>query len=81
MNANVFTLLHESRLAIPLPKGGTREFPEEVQERPYEAYGNVMKEYVAVPNDPLAKTKEPQKYLDVSYEYTKTLKPKPAKKR
>jgi hypothetical protein len=32
----------------------------------YEAYGNVMKEYVAVPNDLLAKTKELQKYLDVS---------------
>jgi hypothetical protein len=47
----------------------------------YEAYGNVMKEYVAVPNDLLAKTKELQKYLDVSYEYSKTLKPKPAKKR
>jgi hypothetical protein len=40
-----------------------------------------MTEYVAVPNDLLAKTKELQKYLDVSYEHSKTLKPKPAKKR
>jgi hypothetical protein len=34
VNGNMFTLLHESRLAIPLPEGGTRKFPEEVQDRP-----------------------------------------------
>jgi len=40
-----------------------------------------MKEYVAVPDTLLGKTKELQKYLDLSYEYANTLKPKPTKKR
>jgi tRNA 2-selenouridine synthase SelU len=47
----------------------------------FEAYGTVMKEYVAVPNDLLAKTKELQKYLELSYEYAKTLRPKPTTKK
>jgi hypothetical protein len=41
----------------------------------FEAYGAVMKEYVAVP-DSLQK-----KYLDLSYEYAKTLRPKPTKRK
>jgi TfoX/Sxy family transcriptional regulator of competence genes len=40
-----------------------------------------MKEYVAVPEGLLKNTKELKKYLDFSYEYAKTLKPKPAKKK
>jgi TfoX/Sxy family transcriptional regulator of competence genes len=39
-----------------------------------------MKEYVTVPDDLLGKTKELQKYLGLSYEYVKALKPKPTKK-
>ncbi len=39
-----------------------------------------MKEYVAVPDALLKKTSELAKYLDLSYEYAKTLKPKPSKK-
>ena len=37
-------------------------------------------EYVAVPDALLKKTKELQKYLQVSYEYALTLKAKPTKK-
>jgi TfoX/Sxy family transcriptional regulator of competence genes len=39
-----------------------------------------MKEYVAVPDVLLENTKELQKYFEFSYEYAKTLKPKPTKK-
>ena len=81
VNGNMFTLLHESRLAIRLPEAERENFLKKYKTGLYEAYGNVMKEYVAVPNDLLAKTKEPQKYVDVSYEYSRTLKPKPAKKK
>jgi hypothetical protein len=35
-----------------------------------------MKEYVTVPDGLLEKTKELQKYFEMSYEYAKTLKPK-----
>jgi len=81
VNGNMFTLLHESRLAIRLPEAEREKFLKKYKTGLYEAYGNVKKEYVAVPNDLPAKTKELQRYLDVSYEYSKTLKPKPAKKR
>lgn len=40
-----------------------------------------MKEYVAVPDALLKKTKVLQKYFALSYAYAKTLKPKPTKKR
>jgi len=65
-----------SRIAARHPSAGseTREFLKKYKTGVCEAYGNVKKEYVAVPNDLLAKTKELQKYLDVSYEYSKTRK-------
>jgi TfoX/Sxy family transcriptional regulator of competence genes len=40
-----------------------------------------MKEYVTVPDKLLENTEELKKYLDLSYEYVKTLKPKPTKKK
>lgn len=40
-----------------------------------------MPEYVAVPAALLKKTKELQKYLELSYEYVKTLRPKPTRKK
>ena len=46
-----------------------------------EAHGTIMKEYVMVPAELLKNTKELKKYLNVSYEYAKTLKPKAQKKR
>ena len=46
----------------------------------FEAYGTVMKEYVAVADKLLTKTKELKKYLELSYSYAQTLKPKPTKK-
>jgi TfoX/Sxy family transcriptional regulator of competence genes len=40
-----------------------------------------MQEYVAVPAALLRNTKELKKYINLSYEYAKTLKPKPTKKK
>jgi TfoX/Sxy family transcriptional regulator of competence genes len=39
-----------------------------------------MKEYVTVPDSLLKNTKELRKYLETSYAYIGTLKPKPTKK-
>lgn len=47
----------------------------------FEAYGTVLKEYVAVPDALLKKTKELQKYLALSYAYAQILKPKARKKK
>lgn len=40
-----------------------------------------MKEYVRIPDALFRKTGEVRKYLDMSYEYAKTLKPKPTTKK
>ena len=78
----MFTLLHQSRrLAIRLPEDKRAEFLKKHETTLFEAYGAVMKEYVAVPDALLKNTKELQKYLESSYEYAKTLKPKPASKK
>jgi hypothetical protein len=82
INGNMFTLLHQSeRLAIRLPDGKREEFLKKYKTTIFEAYGVVMKEYVAVPDAMLKNTKELKKYLEFSYEYAKTLKPKPSKKK
>ena len=81
LNGNMFTLLHQSsRLAIRLPEDKRKEFLKKYKTKLFEAYGAVMAEYVAVPDSMLKNTKELQKYLEASYEYVKTLKPKPTKK-
>jgi TfoX/Sxy family transcriptional regulator of competence genes len=82
LNGNMFTLLHDSdRLAIRLPENKRTEFLKKHKTTLFEAYGAVMKEYVAVPDALLANTEELRKYLEASYEYAKTLKPKPTKKK
>ena len=82
INGNMFTLLHQSQtLAIRLPDGSREEFLKKHKTKLFEAYGAVMKEYVTVPDSLLKNIKELQKYLEASYEYAKTLKAKPTKKK
>ena len=82
VNGNMFTLLHQSNtLAIRLPEGKREEFLKEHKTKLFEAYGAVMKEYVEVPDSLLSNSKEMKKYLEASYEYAKTLKPKSTKKK
>jgi len=82
LNGNMFTLLHQSRtLAIRLPEGEREKFLKKYKTKLFKAYGAVMKEYVTVPDSVLTKTKELQKYLELSYEYAKTLKPNPTRKK
>jgi len=68
-------------MALRLPNEEREQFLKKYKTTLFEAYGTVMKEYVAVPDALLQKTKELQKYLALSYEYAKTLKPKPTKKK
>jgi TfoX/Sxy family transcriptional regulator of competence genes len=82
LNGNMFTLLHQSQtLAIRLPAEEREKFLKKYKTTLFEAYGAVMKEYVRVPDSLLAKTAELRKYLDLSYEYAKTLKTKPTTKK
>lgn len=79
-NGNMFTLLHLGRLAIRLSEDDREKFMKKYKTGLFEAYGTVMKEYVAVPDSLLEKTKELQPYLRASFEYAKTLKAKATKK-
>jgi hypothetical protein len=82
LNGNMFTLLQDSRsLAIRLPEDKREEFLKKYKTTLFKAYGAVMKEYVAVPDALLKNTRELQKYLELSYEYVKTLKSKPTKRK
>jgi TfoX/Sxy family transcriptional regulator of competence genes len=83
MNGNMFSLLHspDGRLALRLPEAERGKFLKKYKTDLFEAYGTIMKEYVAVPDDLLKKTKELQKYFAMSYDYAKTLKAKPTKKK
>jgi len=83
LNGNMFTLLHspEGRMALRLPPREREQFLKKYKTKLFEAYGAVMKEYVAVPDALLNKTKELQPYLAASYAYAKTLKPKATKKK
>lgn len=81
VNGNMFTLLlQSSTLGIRLPADKRQEFLKKHKTTLLEAYGTVMKEYVKVPDSLLKNTRELQKYFAASYEYAKTLKPKPGKK-
>lgn len=83
LNGNMFTYMdpNSGLVAIRLPEGEREEFLKKYKTKLFEAYGAVMKEYVTVPDGLLEKTKELQKYLALSYEYAKTLKAKPTRKK
>ena len=81
-NGNMFTLLHQSQtLALRLPAGEREKFLKKYKTTLFEAYRAVMKEDVRVPDGLLGKTAELGKYLEMSYEYAKTLKRKPTAKK
>lgn len=81
-NGHMFTLLlKKGTLGIRLPEKEREFFFKKYKTNLLEAYGIIMKEYVTVPDSLLKKTKELKVYLNMSYEYIKTLKPKATKKK
>jgi hypothetical protein len=82
VNGNMFSLLTpDGTLALRLPAGEREAFLERYETTLCEQYGTVMKEYVCVPPSLLQSTRELAKYLDVSYRYACSLKPKPTTKK
>ena len=81
LNGNMFTYLSPSGvLGIRLPEAEREGFLKKYKTTLYKSHGTVLKEYVTVPGSLLKKTKELKKYFQMSYEYAKTLKPKPTRK-
>jgi len=81
-NGNMFTILQKGEtLGIRLPEKEREAFIKKYKSKLIEAYGIVLKEYVVVPGSLLKKTAELKPWLASSFEYVKTLKPKPTKKK
>ena len=82
LNGHMFSYMNSSgSLALRLPEKEREEFLKKYKTTLFEAYGAVMKEYVTVPDSLLKNTKELRNYLELSYAYIKTLKPKATKKK
>jgi hypothetical protein len=83
INGNMFSLLlgPTGRMALRLSNDDREQFLKKYKTTLFEAYGAVMKEYVAVPDALLANARELKKYLTLSFTYAKTLKPKATKKK
>jgi len=81
LNGNMFSLLTPTgAMILRLSEKDREEFNKKYKMGVVIQYGAVMKEYVEVPDSLLKKTKDLEKYLQLSYEYAKTLKPKATKK-
>ncbi len=76
-NGHMFTYLDQTgTLGIRLPQAELEAFLKKYKSTLFVSYGAVKKDWATVPDALLKKTKELKKYLDISYEHTKTLKPK-----
>lgn len=82
VNGHMFSHLSKiGELGLRLPKDERETFLAKYKTRLYESYGAVMKEYVAVPDALLMNISELKDYLRISYDYVKSLKPKPTKRK
>jgi hypothetical protein len=82
VNGNMFSLLTEDgTVALRLPEAEREVFLKRYDTSLSVQYGVVMKEYVRVPASLLKNTRELAKYLDISYRYACSLRPKPTTKK
>src|SRR5580658_4971325 len=77
LNGHMFTYLDQTgAMGLRLPKDEVEAFLKKYKTTLFKSYGVVKKDYVTVPDTLLKNTNELKKYLGISYEYVKTLKPK-----
>ena len=82
LNGHMFSFLgKDGSVALRLPKEARDRFLVAFDTTLAEQYGSVMKEYVVVPDELLAKTGDLQPYFEASYAYIGSLKPKPTKRK
>jgi len=82
INGNMFSVLaKDGKLGLRLSEEERTAFIKKYKTKLFEQYGTVMKEYVEVPEALLRKTSELEKFFDLSYEYTSSLRPKPTTKK
>ena len=77
VNGHMFSYLDQTGvMGLRLPKEELEPFIKKYKTKLFETYGVVKKDWVTVSDSLLKKTKELKKYLEMSFEHTKTLKPK-----
>jgi hypothetical protein len=77
MNGHMFSYLDQTgTMGLRLPKDELEVFLKKYKTKLFESYGVVKKDWATIPDSLLENTKDLTKYLKISYEYTKTLKPK-----
>jgi hypothetical protein len=77
LNGHMFSYLDQTgTMGLRLPKEEVDAFLKKYKTSLFQSYGVVKKDYVTVPDALLVKTEELKKYLKISYDYAKTLKPK-----
>lgn len=82
VNGHMFSFLNkEGDLGIRLSKEDREAFLKEHDAQLIVSYNTVMKEYVQIPDEMMGNLEALLHYLSNSFEYVKSLKPKPTKKK
>ena len=82
MNGHMFSYIgKDGMLALRLPKQALEDFLKKYKTTNASSYGVLQKEYAAVPETLLKKTKELTPYFRMSFDYVSSLKPKPTTKK
>lgn len=81
LNGHMFSFLSkDGQMGLRLPADEREKFLIDHDTELMKQYGSIMKEYVKVPDELLSETDKLSEYLQISFEYVSTLKPKPTKK-
>jgi hypothetical protein len=81
VNGHMFSYLDQTgTMGLRLPDEEIEGFLKKYKTKLFESYGVVKKDYVTVPDSLLQDTKALSRYFRMSYEFTKSLKPKPTSK-
>lgn len=82
LNGHMFSFVSkEGFVAIRLPKEEREKFLIDYNTELAISHGAVMKEYVRIPDSMIDKTESLASYLEISFRYIQTLKPKPTKRK
>jgi hypothetical protein len=77
LNGHMFTYLDQTgAMGIRLPKDEIEPFLKKYKTTLFVSYGVVKKDFVTIPDALLKNTEELKRYLEISFEHAKTLKPK-----
>lgn len=81
VNGHMFSQINKAgELGLRLSPEEYDKFLTDHQSGPFMSYGAVMREYVLIPESLLNDIEALSSYLDLSYQYVKSLKPKTSKK-